>query len=185
MLFHLKSIVIQVGSLVKMPIFAIRHNSVSVTSRVRLNSFFRRCKIGKWCFVGRYGVFNNVHIGNYTCIAPSCQIGGQEHSYWAASISPRLSDECISGKVTHIGHDVWIAANCIVRQGVTIGDGAVIGAHSFVNKDVPPYAIVFGSPAKVYKYRFDEETIQKLNDSHYWEFEPAKAKQILEKITIK
>ena len=180
-----KTFIIQLGSLMKKPIFALRHNSVSATSRVRLNSFFHGCKIGKWCFIGRYGVFNNVHIGNYTCIAPSCQIGGQEHSYWATSISPRLSDECITDKVTHIGHDVWIAANCIVRQGVTIGDGAVIGAHSFVNMDVPPYAIVFGSPAKIYKYRFDEKTIKELNNSHYWEYEPSKAKGILEKITIK
>lgn len=183
--FPLKTIVIQFASLIKKPLFALRHNRVSATSRIRINSFLRGCKIGKWCFIGRYCVFNNVHIGNYTCIAPSCQIGGEEHSYWTASISPQLSDDCISGNVTHIGHDVWIAANCIVRQGVTIGDGAVIGAHSFVNKDVPPYAIVFGSPAKIYKFRFNEETIKRLNDSHYWEYKPSRAKRILEKITIK
>ena len=74
---------------------------------------------------------------------------------------------------------MWIAANCIIRQGVTIGDGAVVGAGSFVNKDVPPYAIVFGSPAKVHKYRFDQDIIDKLNESHYWEYEPKDAKTLL------
>ncbi len=180
----LKYIVIWLGSLMKKPLLALRRNSVSATSRVRLNSFYRGCKIGKWCFIGRYGIFNNVHIGNYTCIAPSCQIGGEEHSYWAASTSPQLSDECISGRITYIGHDVWIAANCIIRQGVTIGNGAVVGANSFVNKDIPPYAIVFGSPAKIYKYRFDEDTIKRLNDSHYWDFAPKEAKVILGKIKV-
>ena len=175
---HLLSVVF------KIPYYWLRHNKISVTSEIGSNTFLKNCTIGKWCFVGGNGTFNNTEIGNYTCIAPSCQIGGMEHSYWKASISPKLSDECISNKTTHIGHDVWIAANCIIKQGVSIGDGAVVGAHSFVNKDVPPYAIVFGSPAKVYKYRFDQSTIDRLNDSRYWELEPEKAKKILDKIEV-
>lgn len=125
-----------------------------------------------------------MEIGNYTCIAPSCQIGGLEHNYSEASISPKLCFPRKARKTTHIGHDVWIAANCIIRQGITIGDGAVIGACSFVNKDVPPYTIVFGSPAKFYKYRFDKETIRVLNESHFWEFSPKEAKSIIKRINI-
>ena len=169
---------------IKTPYYCLRHNRISATSEIGNNTFLKNCTIGKWCFVGGNGTFNNTEIGNYTCIAPSCQIGGMEHSYWKASISPKLSDECISDRKTQIGHDVWIAANCIIKQGVKIGDGAVIGACSFVNKDVPPYAIVFGSPAKVHKYRFDQNTIYKLNESHYWELEPEKAKKILDKIEV-
>ena len=169
---------------VRFPYYRLRNNRISITSEIGNNTFLKNCRIGKWCFVGANGTFNNVHIGNYTCIAPSCQIGGMEHSFWEASISPKLSDECISDKVTYIGHDVWIAANCIIKQGVTIGDGAVVGAHSFVNNDVPPYAIVFGSPAKVYKYRFDQITISRLNGSQYWELEPKEAKKVLNGIEI-
>ena len=179
-----KNIVKQFNTLIKKPYLALRKNKVSVTSQIGSGSFFRGCKIGKWCFIGPRGNFNNVHIGNYTCIAPSCQIGGMEHSFWKASISPKLSDDCISDRITIIGHDVWIAANCIIRQGVKIGDGAVVGAGSFVNKDVPPYAIVFGSPAKLYKFRFDGAIISQLNESQYWELKPKEAKKVLSKIII-
>lgn len=170
--------------LIKKPFFALRHNVISVTSEIGNNNMLRNCKVGKWVFIGPKGTFNNVEIGNYTCIAPSCQIGGLEHPYWEASISPKLYKDNTPRKTTSIGHDVWIAANCIIRQGVTIGDGAVIGAGSYVNKDVPPYAIVFGSPAKLYKYRFDQETINELNESYYWELDPKKAKAILNKINV-
>ena len=169
----------------KTPYYGLRHNRINVTSEIGNNTFLKNCTIGKWCYIGANGTYNNVSIGNYTCIASSCQIGGMEHSYWEVSISPKLSNECISDKVTHIGHDVWIAANCIIKQGITIGDGAVVGAHSFVNKDVPPYAIVFGSPAKIHKFRFDQELIDKLNDSHYWEYEPKAAKRIIKEIGLK
>ena len=58
-----------------------------------------------------------------------------------------------------VGHDVWIGARALLKPTITIGNGAVIAANSVVTKDVPPYAIVGGIPAKVLKYRFDEETI--------------------------
>ncbi len=180
----IKTVAKQLDTLIKKSFFALRHNKVSITADIGKYNKLRNCKIGKWCFIGPKGTFNNVEIGNYTCIAPSCQIGGLEHPYWEASISPKLYNDKTPRKTTCIGHDVWIAANCIIRQGVSIGDGAVIGAGSFVNKDVPAYAIVFGSPAKIYKYRFDEDTIKKLNESHYWEFAPSKAKEILSEIDV-
>lgn len=181
----LKSLKKRFGVIFRYPVYVLKHNKISVTSEIGSNNMLRNCKVGKYVFVGPKGTFNNVEIGNYTCIAPSCQIGGLEHPYWEASISPKLYRDNSPRKTTCIGHDVWIAANCIIRQGVTIGDGAVVGAGSFVNKDVPPYAIVFGSPAKLYKYRFNQETIDKLNASHYWEMNPKSAKAILDKIEIK
>jgi len=69
-----------------------------------------------------------------------------------------------------IGNDVWIGCNSTILRGVTIGNGAVIGANSLVNKDVPPYAIVVGSPAKIIKYRFDEEIIQALLKIKWWDY---------------
>ena len=61
-----------------------------------------------------------------------------------------------------IGNDVWIGSYTRIMEGVTIGDGAVVAAGAIVTRDVPPYAIVGGIPAKIIKYRFDTETIQKL-----------------------
>jgi len=110
------------------------------------------------------------------------QIGGMQHSYWWLSTSTRLSDHCISDKITTIGNDVWIAAGCIIKQGVTIGDGAVIGAMSFVNTDIPENTIYFGSPAKFYKKRLDDHLFSKLKESGYWEMNTDKAKEILRKI---
>lgn len=179
-----KRMIKQIVTLFKMPYYSFRGNKINVTSYIGDRTFMRKCNVGKWCYIGSNGTFNNTVFGNYSCIAPSTQIGGMEHSYWALSISPHLSEECVSGNTTYIGHDVWVAANCIIKQGIVIGNGAVIGAHSFVNKDVPPYAIVFGSPAKVYKYRFDKNVIQKLEESRYWEENPEKAKKILKDLKV-
>lgn len=67
-----------------------------------------------------------------------------------------------------VEHDVWIGANVTILDNVTIRTGAVVGAGSVVTKDVPPYAIVGGNPAKVIKYRFDTETIDLLLQSNWW-----------------
>ena len=67
-----------------------------------------------------------------------------------------------------MGHDVWIGRDATILCGVHIGTGAVVAAGAVVTKDVPPYAIVGGVPAKIIKYRFDEETIQRLLDSAWW-----------------
>lgn len=64
-----------------------------------------------------------------------------------------------------IENDVWIGADVTIKQGVKIGNGAVIASHSVVTKDAPPYAIVGGVAAKILKYRFDEVTIQRLQES--------------------
>lgn len=73
---------------------------------------------------------------------------------------------------TRIGHDVWIGHGARIRSGVTIGDGAVIGTGAVVVKDVPPYAIVGGVPARVIRYRFDETTIERLRALAWWRFAP-------------
>lgn len=78
-----------------------------------------------------------------------------------------------------IKNDVWIGVDAIIRRGVTIGNGAVVGANSFVNKDVPDFAVVGGSPAKILKYRFDESMRKKISASEYWIYEPDKAKEII------
>lgn len=138
--------------------------------------------MGKWCYVSGFCGFNNVEMGNYCSVGPSVLIGNMEHDINEYSTSPRLSSAGRDDKVK-IGHDVWIGAQSFVKIGITIGDGAVIGAQSFVNKDVPPYAIVVGTPARVMRYRFNEDTIKKLQESRYWEYKPETAKKILSEIS--
>jgi len=85
------------------------------------------------------------------------------------------------GDIT-IGNDVWIGYESVIMQGVTIGDGAIIGTRAVVTKDVEPYTIVGGIPAKPIKKRFDEQTIKKLLEIKWWNWEDEKIKQNLANI---
>ena len=79
-----------------------------------------------------------------------------------------------------IGNDVWIGANVVVLPGVTIGDGAVLAAGAVVTKDVPPYTIVGGNPAKIIKKRFDDEVIDAMLSIKWWEWEHDKIEDNIE-----
>lgn len=162
----------------------LKNNRISYGTFVGASVLMRNCRVGKHCYIATQCIMNNTHIGNYTCIAPHVQIGGMQHSYWYPSISPLLSKEELCNDV-NIGHDVWIAAGAIIAQGVTIGNGAVIGANSFVNKDVPPYAIVVGTPARILKYRFSDDVIEELQKTEFWNYEPNEAKVITERFNEK
>ncbi|MCH8495545.1 MAG: Vat family streptogramin A O-acetyltransferase [Balneolales bacterium] len=83
---------------------------------------------------------------------------------------------------TEIGHDVWIGYDATIMPGVKIGSGAIIASKSVVTKDVPPYSIVGGNPAKIIKSRFDEHTISQLLDIAWWDWEAVKIIENLEHI---
>ena len=165
--------------------YCFGNNSIPFNTFIRHNVSLRRTRVGKYCYIGENSALNHVQMGNYCSIAPNVMIGGMEHSYWAASTSARLSDEGIADRTTTIGNDVWIGTQCCIKQGVTIGDGAVIGAQSLVTSDVPAYSIVFGSPARIHKFRFSDEIINKIRKTKYWRNSPKTAKYILSNLKVR
>lgn len=86
--------------------------------------------------------------------------------------------DVVSRGDTNIGHDVWIGQNALVLSGISIGIGAVIGAGSVVTKNIPPYAIAVGNPAKVIRYRFSPEIIEQLLDSEWWLLSDEKLREL-------
>lgn len=129
------------------------------------------------CFV-RYQVQPFTTIGRYCSIAPNIRIFNREHpiDFLSTSVIFAVSQfgfcekDLMEYMPICIGNDVWIGHNSIILPPVkNIGDGAIIAAGSVVNKDIPPYAIVAGYPARIVRYRFDFGTIDKLVSSRWWE----------------
>jgi len=117
-------------------------------------------------------------VGNFVSIGTGVQIllGGEHRIDWVTTYPISMfwnEGENISGHPRTkgdviIGSDVWIGTEAIILSGVTIGDGAVIGARSVVTKDVPPYAIVAGNPSRIIRKRFDDQTIKRLLQVKWW-----------------
>lgn len=129
----------------------------------------RSTYIGPWAFL-----FSHVSIGRYVSIAAHTLIGGYEHEQNHLSTKQAIFDQT----KTVIGHDVWIGGNVIIKRGVTVGHGAIIGAGAVVTKNVPPYAVVVGNPAKVVRYRFDDDTIKNLLSLKWWDLDAETVKQL-------
>ena len=163
----------------------MRGGKVDFTTEVCKRTSIFNSTIGKYGFISSGCWMDGVEIGNYISMAGTVQIGAMEHPYMDLSPNTYLCKMPPSTKHTVIGHDVWVASQVIIRQGIKIGDGAVIGGNSFVNKDVPPYAVVAGTPAKVIKYRFSQDVIDDLQKSRYWEYPPKEARKILDEIRLK
>ena len=180
----LRVIYYKVKWIVHLPINQLNHTHYDSSNKVAENCSLKYCTLGRYNYVGRRNSLYNVKVGNYCCLGPDIHMGGMQHSMEWYCMSPLLNDDCILEKQTIIGNDVWIGAQCVIKQGVKIGDGAVIGANSFVNKDVEPFSIVVGSPARHIKYRFKEDVREAIIKSGYWDKEPAVAKQILNNLNI-
>jgi acetyltransferase-like isoleucine patch superfamily enzyme len=110
---------------------------------------------GPYVFIGQNcEIYSKVKIGDYTMLAPEVKIIGGDHNYSIVGC-PIIFSGRDKQLETEIGKDVWIGARSIIMRGVKIGDGAIIAANSVITKDVEPYSIVGGSPARFIKKRFD------------------------------
>lgn len=179
-------------------IFVLRRNGIKISP---LAYFDRNCHFEKNIYIDRFcnlhsvkvdqysymGYGTSIHfcqIGKYCSIGADVKIGLGKHPISYVSTSPIFYTDrnCLGVKLVEgssyeesdeviIGNDVWIGSNAIVMGGITIGDGAVIGAGSIVTKNVEPYSVVGGVPAKIIKYRFDEEERAKLLNLKWWDWD--------------
>lgn len=139
------------------------------------NSAFygRPLRIGRYCSIG-----SGLHFGQIEHATTWLTTSNVTYDAWAfyeyaasvgASARPLRAlpprDEAME-----IGHDVWIGQNVYIKSGVRIGDGAVLGAHAVVTKDVAPYAIMAGNPARLIRFRFPEALIERLLRVRWWRF---------------
>lgn len=151
------------------------------TSKIEAGSEVTNTTFGRHSFCGYQCEINNAEIGSFCSIANGVVIGGGVHPMDWVSTSPvfyigrdsvkkKYSEHSRSPPLrTVIGHDVWIGSRALIRQGVTIGTGAVIGMGAVVTKNVEPYSVVAGVPARHLHFRFDPQIVAKLLATCWWE----------------
>jgi virginiamycin A acetyltransferase len=126
-----------------------------------LSSILSTIKVGSFCSIGQNV---NIQDSNHRIDKISSYFMGRNIFEMAIK-----HDVSTKGSVL-IEDDVWIGANSVILSGVTIGRGSIIGAGSVVTKNIPPYSIAFGTPAKIIKQRFKDETIEYLENLKWWEW---------------
>lgn len=127
--------------------------------------------IGKYSYVNKNSSLENCIVGNYCSISSLVYINPYEHALNFRSTHPFCDIGREKRKKVIIGNDVLISLNCIILEGVSIGNGAVIAAGAVVTKDVEPYEIVGGVPARHIGWRFNKEEIKRIQDTKWWEFD--------------
>jgi len=156
-------------------------NYNTIYKNVSLNTVL----LGDFTYVSDGTKISKAKIGKFCSIGPDCKIGlGKHPSSKFVSTHPVFFSMLKQAQVSfsnknrfeefeeiNIGNDVWVGANAIILDGVTVSDGVIIGAGSVVTKDIPPYAIVGGIPAKIIKYRFERNEIDKLLKIKWWDMD--------------
>jgi virginiamycin A acetyltransferase len=125
-------------------------------------------RIGKYCAFA-HGTTFVMADANHPMVGPSTYPFPVFGGAWAAEMGVLDMPEVTKGD-TVVGNDVWLGHESLVMPGVTIGDGAIVGARSVVSRDVAPYTIVAGNPARVIRQRFDQKTIEHLQALAWWDW---------------
>lgn len=141
--------------------------------------------LGRYSYTGEFCILQNVVVKNFSNIAAMVRIGATDHpierptlhhfTYRRKMFGLAEEDDVEffkqrASRVTTIGHDTWIGHGAIIKPGITLGNGCVVGSGAVVTKDVEPYSIVVGNPAKVLKYRFTPEQIESLEKIQWWDW---------------
>ena len=160
---------------------AINHSNIDKTARCDTGCIVSYSTMGKYSYIGEFTSLSLVEVGCFTSISSNCVIGGGGHPLDWVSTSPVFTNtrgimkkklaklDYAAHVTTGIGNDVWIGSNCLIKGGIRIADGAVIGMGSVVTHDVGPYEIWAGNPARLIRKRFSDEVINQLLESKWWE----------------
>lgn len=165
----------------KLMIPAISNSKIDKTSHIGSRSIIVNSTIGKYSYCGNDSSVNDAKIGAFCSISHKVLIGAGDHPFDHVSTSPAFyggKNNGVKKKLyngdqpepicTTVGNDVWIGYGALIKSGVSIGNGAIIAMGSVVTKDVAPYAIVAGNPAKVIKFRFPEDIRLELERTTWW-----------------
>jgi virginiamycin A acetyltransferase len=169
----------------------ISDSNISEKARISVPAQVSGSEVGDYSYIAGNCTLTLTKIGKFCSIGPNLVSGFGIHPTNGLSTSPAfysLAKQCgttfsKTNKITEnlpvtIGNDVFIGMNVTILDGVTIGDGAIIGAGAVVSKNIPPYAIAVGSPIRIVKYRFDEQTIEDLLKIKWWDFDTEKLQEV-------
>jgi acetyltransferase-like isoleucine patch superfamily enzyme len=149
---------------------------------------YEKSIVGNYNYFSPYSLINNSVIGNYCQIGPGCKIGLASHDITAISTNPKIyngqskMDLFDDDNPTILENDIWLGSNVVVKQGVKIGHGAVVGANSVVTHDIEPYTVSYGAPAKKIKYRFSDELINKIINSEWYSYNLTEARKLVSEL---
>lgn len=165
------------------------HPTATIGHKVKIGS---DVKIGRYTNVNENTSIRNAEIGSFCALAPEINFIGGNHIMKKPALQSQFYTDTLelgfgsrdNGGIT-VGNDVWIGYGAVILPEVEIGDGAIIGARSVVTKDVEPYEIVAGNPARHIRYRFDEEKREELLELEWWNWSIDKIKENREFFDVK
>ena len=171
---------------------SIENCSIACYCLIMDGCYFHKTILGDYSYSNMHTTILRSEIGKFCSIASHVFIGPTSHPLDKISTHPFLFFKNVGnlidedeqkvvdkreGTLTKIGNDVWIGQGATIMPGITIGDGAIVGARSVVTKDVEPYSIVMGLPAKRTMYRFDKEIVDRLTTIEWWNWNRSKIKE--------